>query len=141
MRVVTHLVALGERTAEGLLLAEEPGRVFPTCPALSLSPLDLARLGEILGAGDHDSLLGQFKLLAGESQEPPWVVSLPGALVRALRTMAPGDEPTTAAEWVEAGEAGEGHSRDDLAQFLSAAGLLARDSADSIVLHIAAATP
>jgi len=103
---------------------------------LSIKPLDLAHLGEVLGLGSHDSILGEFSLLAGESQEAPWVVSLPPELVFALRNIGRGDWESVAARWGQVDEVGEEYTPNDLLRFLGRAAGFLEEAGDPVVLYV-----
>lgn len=100
MLLATYLVSLAGRTADQLRWAERPWQSWPNVTLGSLGPRELVRLGPALGAGDPDELILDCSLLAGESQDSPWVVSLPPTLVAGLEAVAPAATEAVAARWV-----------------------------------------
>jgi hypothetical protein len=140
MNFASYLFSLEDVSADDLRWAKEPWDAHPCCPAFSIRPQELARLGEILDAGTYEDLLGGFSLVAGESQEPPWVVSLPPALVAALRTIAPDDSHSFAARWGLIDEVIENQPVENLVQFLDRMVDFLGYGRDPIVLFIARRT-
>jgi hypothetical protein len=94
------LVALGGLEPDDLL-GVDPGRLDrPSLWLGQLGPLELAVLADLLGL-DRDAIGRRFSLLAGESQESPWVVSFPDELAAALAGL---DEPVAlslAGRWAD----------------------------------------
>jgi hypothetical protein len=101
----THLCSLGETTADELRWSRgEPG-----CPCLEITPVGppaLGALGQLLEAGAETEIVGEFRLLAGESQEPPWVLGLPTALTPALAAIEEHDVGRLADAWAATLEPG-----------------------------------
>jgi hypothetical protein len=137
MNVVTYLFSLSDTTADELRWKINPWLELPACPAFSVTPVELSWLGEILGAGPQGSLLKQCSLAAGESQEPPWVVSLPPALVSALRAIVPEESHEVAGRWGLVDEMAGALPLDSLVHFLDAAVEFLEYRADPIVLYVA----
>ena len=100
--MITDVFSLAETTADELRWADEPWRRWPCLRAYGIGPKELARLGEVLGAGRFEDVLGGFSFLAGESQESPWVVAVPAALVDRLVELVSGEIAPAADSWWEA---------------------------------------
>jgi len=136
MDVVTYLFSLADATADELRWTKEPWSRLPACPAFSITPKDLAWLGEILGAGGHDELLGGCSLAAGESQEPPWIVSLPAPLVAAVREISGEARLSVAGRWGMVDEVAADVPPGSLVRFLDHAAPFLERASDPIVLYI-----
>jgi len=100
--VTTDVFCLAETTADELRWAEEPWRRWRCLRGGEIGPRELARLGEVLGAGRFEDVLGGFSFLAGESQESPWVVAVPAALVDRLVELGSGEIARAADSWWQA---------------------------------------
>ena len=116
--MTTDVFSLAETTADELRWAEQPRRRWPCLQAAGIGPKELARLGEVLGVGSSAEVLAGFSFLAGESQEPPWVVALPQNLASTLGTVSSDAIETLAAAWDEAPARDPSGSPDRLAAYL-----------------------
>lgn len=95
------LFSLGDVGADDLRWAPDATDRWPCCELLGIGPRELAVLGEQLGLGGAEELLGRGSLLAGESFEPPWVVSVPEPLRLALEGLTELATVAVAARWSE----------------------------------------
>jgi hypothetical protein len=127
---------LKEVSADDLRWAKEPWSRYQSCSAYSIRPQELAHAGELLGLGTHEELLRGFSLIAGESQEPPWVVSLPATLVAALRAVGPDETESLAARWGLVDEVGGVQPVESLIRFLAEVVGFLENNSDPIVLYI-----
>jgi len=93
------LFSLAEVGVDELRWTERPWRRWPSVDLGDIGPKQLARLAELLGVGSHESVLGGFAFLAGESQESPWVVAVPDGLVQALASAVSDELRATAEGW------------------------------------------
>ena len=85
-------------------------------------------------------MLAGFPFLAGESQEPPWVVGLPEHLAVRLRAVPPGDIARLATSWREAFDPTNAPSPSELATVLrDLTGFLQRHD-PPFALHIGASS-
>jgi hypothetical protein len=116
--LITDVFSLSRVTAEELRWAERPRERFSCVRAASIGPKELAQLGEGLDVGSFEAVLSGFRFLAGESQEPPWVVSIPDVLVDRLHDLGDQDVISICAEWNEALTADAAHSRESLTAYL-----------------------
>ena len=98
----TDVVALAGASAWDLLWSKDRGAALPHLRARSIGPIQLARLGEVLGLGDPDTLIRSFSLLAGESQESPWVISIPETLTTAVASLRTEAIEGVASRWAGA---------------------------------------
>jgi hypothetical protein len=102
LEAATDVVSLDSGSARDLLWSTDLGAAMPRLRARSIGPIQLARLGELLGLGDFDTLIRGFSLLAGESQESPWVISIPEALIEAVASLGETERGEVAWRWVRA---------------------------------------
>jgi len=102
LEAATDVVSLDGGSAWDLLWSKDRGAALPHLRARSIGPLQLARLGELLGLGEPDTLIRSFSLLAGESQESPWVISIPEALTTAVASLGPEAIEGVASRWAGA---------------------------------------
>ncbi len=93
--------SLQHTTAGDLVWRADGTEHGPACPLGGVGPVELACLGEALGLGDADSIRSGFSLLAGESQESPWVVSLPQDLGAAVACVEDHRVADAATRWAE----------------------------------------
>jgi hypothetical protein len=113
--MITAVFSLTHVGAEELRWAQRPRDRYPCVPAHAIGPKELARLGEVLGAGPAEALLAGFRFLAGESQEPPWVVAMPPVLVDQLHDLGDEEIALTVAEWAKVfDDVGKAHSSESL---------------------------
>jgi hypothetical protein len=101
-----------------------------------MGPLELALLAEVMGIGDRGEVIREFSLLAGESQESPWVISFPEGLMSRVSELSEGDVEAVARRWAEAGEHAAGANLDALQAFLKALVAFARHSDGPYALYI-----
>lgn len=132
----TDVFSLAQVTADELRWAQEPRRHYRCHRATSIGPLELARLAEVLGLGRSDVLVREFSLLAGESQESPWVVSFPGELMSRISGLSEGEARTVARCWAAAREFADGGSPDVLQAYLTGLGEFARASDGPYALYV-----
>ncbi len=118
MRVRTDVYSLADVTAEELRWARQPWQRWPCLRDEDVGPKELARLGEVLGVGVFNDVLGGFSFLAGESQESPWVVALPERLARRLVEVADDEIMSAAVDWSEALDREIAPPADHLATYL-----------------------
>jgi hypothetical protein len=117
--MITDVFSLAHVGAEELRWAQRPRDRFPCVSARAIGPNDLARLGEVLGAGPAEALLAGFRFLAGESQEPPWVVAMPRDLVDRLNDLRDGEMARPVAQWAKVlDDVGGAHSSESLRSYL-----------------------
>jgi len=102
-RVTSTVLSAATVSADDLRWAADPASLAPSLPVSPCGPIELAALGEALGLGSAAQLLSGFSLLAGESQESPWVISIPEELVQALAAVDP--------EQGHSGQGRAGHGR------------------------------
>lgn len=95
------LCSLADVTADDLRYSRATGgrARLEITPA---GPPELALLGRLLGAGDDQEIMRGFRLLAGESQEPPWVIGVPEELRGLLASLEENALPRLAEEWATA---------------------------------------
>ena len=117
--MLTALYSLEELTADDLRWQREPtdGRPHVTCSPIG--PRELALLAELLGCGDHHNLLAHMRLLAGESQESPWVVAIPERVASAIGRIRGGEMAFRSAQWRAASELTSAFETHRLEQLLS----------------------
>lgn len=95
----TDVFSLAQVTADELRWSEQPWRHHSCYRASSVGPPELARLADALGVGDATEVIREFSLLAGESQESPWVVSLPSELMARISQLSGSDARAVARRW------------------------------------------
>ncbi len=97
----TFLCSLADITADDLRYSRTTGP-RPRLEITPAGPPELALLGRLLGAGDDQAILRGFRLLAGESQEPPWVIGVPEELRDLLASIGENALPRLADAWATA---------------------------------------
>lgn len=136
MGVTSHLCSLTDGTADELRWTERATTVWPCVGIGELGPRELSRLGPPLGIGSAAQLLTGFTLLAGESQESPWVISVPQDLARALAAVDGAlIEPLAAAMALDAEDAGARPASRLVEQLDRVVGFL-REHAGPFALHV-----
>lgn len=100
--MITDIYSIAEVTPDELRWAREPWKNFPCVRAHSNGPMELSRLGELLGVGSYEEVLAGFTFLAGESQESPWVVAIPEGLVERLTSVDGAAQQWAATRWAGA---------------------------------------
>jgi hypothetical protein len=99
MAAEVTVFSLQHTTARDLRWRADRPEHGPVCFLGAIGPSELACLGEVLGLGDADSIRSGFSLLVGESQESPWVVSLPEGLGAAVACVEDDRVADVAAGW------------------------------------------
>ena len=97
--MIADVYSVADVGADELRWAESPWQRWPCVRLQDLGPMELARLGEVLGVDTYDEVLAGFAFLAGESQESPWVVAVPQGLVQALASAGSDELRQTADGW------------------------------------------
>ena len=97
--MIADVYSVADVGADELRWAESPWQRWPCVRLQDLGPMELARLGEVLGVDTYDEVLAGFVFLAGESQESPWVVAVPDGLVQALVSAASDELRAMAEGW------------------------------------------
>ncbi len=136
LEAATDVVSLDGGSAWDLLWAKDRGASLPHLRARSIGPIQLARLSELLGLGNLEAALRGFSLLAGESQESPWVVSFPEPLARALVGLAPEGLEDVASRWARAEDMSIGRSSAVLRAYLEELRRLLDSTAGPFVLLV-----
>lgn len=130
----TWVFSLARVTADELRWAEEPWRLHPCHRASSIGPLELAALAEVMGIGDRREVIREFSLLAGESQESPWVVSCPEELMLRIGALGEGEVAAMAVGWAAA--CGPVADANFLVEYLEGLGAFARHSEGPYALYV-----
>lgn len=124
--------SLAEVAPVELRWAADAASRWPGCDLGRLGPRELATLGELLGAGAAQDLLGRTSVLEGETFEPPWVVSVPDELRLALAGLGENAIAPLAGRWAQT--VGAPPAR--LARTLEALTAFARTSAGPWALRV-----
>jgi hypothetical protein len=132
----TDVYSLARVTADDLRWAEEPWRNLACHRATEIGPLQLAQLAELLGIGTHREMIRDFSLLAGESQEGPWVVSLPSELMSRVGELTGAEARDVALRWSVACQPSTGGTPGTLFEYLDGLGAFARDNVEPYALYI-----
>jgi hypothetical protein len=133
---VTDLFSLARVTADELRWSEEPWRNSPCFRATRIGPLQLARLAEVLGIGRHGEVLREFSLLAGESQESPWVVSFPQELMSRVGALGEAEAGEVALCWAAAFGPAADATSEALLEYLKGLGKFARTTEGPYALYV-----
>lgn len=97
--MITDVFSLAGISADELRWCDDPRGRFPHLSAHDVGPQPLARLAGLLGIGDAASLVGGFSLLAGESQQSPWVVSIPPEVAEGVAALDDDEIEPLANRW------------------------------------------
>jgi hypothetical protein len=136
MTTTTDVFSLARVSADELRWTEEPWRRHTCHRAASVGPLELARLAEVMGIGDRGEVIREFSLLAGESQESPWVVSFPQEMMSRIGALGEGQAGEIAQRWAAACEPSAGATPEALLEYLTSLGSFARDSEGPYALYV-----
>ncbi len=117
------IFSIAESCADELLWNRRPWATLDHFRGLPIGPMELADLAALLGIGNYERLIGGFSLLAGESQDMPWVISLPLDLVEAVSSLNDHDIAAAARLWALRGDMTSRFTNTDLEQYLKGAGL------------------
>ncbi|MCP4900686.1 MAG: hypothetical protein GY906_27295 [bacterium] len=101
LRVDCGIVSLADRTAEDILrkgCEQEEHKCFSSG---LIGPTEFSRLALLMDVSGMGAIGTGFKLLAGESQEGPWVISFPLELESAMRLMDSRERREVALLWAE----------------------------------------
>jgi hypothetical protein len=91
--------SLAGTSADELRWSDDPRTRYRHHRAHDVGPQELARLAALLGVGTAADLVGGFSLLAGESQQSPWVVSIPAVLLAGVAALDEGEIEPLANRW------------------------------------------
>lgn len=97
--MITDVFSLAGTSADELRWAGSPRRLRPHFAARDIGPRELARLAGLLDIESPATLAGGFSLLAGESQQSPWVVSVPDVIVEGIAVLAEQEIEPLANRW------------------------------------------
>ena len=113
MDSTTHIFSLYGTDADEILRHEKRGPELECFRARSIGPRELSRLAEVLDLAGYETAIQYFSLLAGESQEPPWVISIPESLTRKITAMDATEATEVASIWARTSElSGAFHAHD-----------------------------
>jgi hypothetical protein len=98
--------------------------------------MELALLAEVMGIGERGEVIREFSLLAGESQESPWVISFPEGLMSRVTELSEGDVGAVARRWAESGEMAGSATQDALGEYLRGLAAFARHSDGPYALYV-----
>ena len=102
--MITDVYSLAGISAEEIRWSEQQRTRAPHHRAHDVGLQDLGRLAGLLGVGTGSDLVGGFSLLAGESQQGPWVVSIPADLLAAVAALEEDQMDALAARWAHPDE-------------------------------------
>lgn len=132
----TDVFSIAGSSAWDLRWSKHPWMSSPHLRARSLGPIQLARLGEVLGIGGYDTVIQGFSLLAGESQESPWVIAFPEELASAVASLGSGEVEGIGTRWAHAEDMPSEVSPEELKTYLEALRSLLVDHAGPFVLYV-----
>ncbi len=135
------IFSISGTSAEDLLWDRRPWQTLPHYRGPAIGPMELAHLAVVLEIGDYEASITGFSLLAGESQETPWVIGLPANLAEAIASLDEHDITGAAGMWMQRGDLGDRFSLDELERYLAGAIEFLRDTSGPYVLRVAAIGP
>jgi len=141
MDIMIGIFSLAETPAEDLLWDQLPWNARSHYRGSLIGPTELAHLAVILGIGSFEAIIAGFSLVAGESQDMPWVISLPEDLIEAITVLDDTDIVATARMWAQRHELANRFSVSELEQYLTGAGGFLRDTPGPHVLRVVARDP
>lgn len=105
MGLLTDLVVADIAQAEAVAASLTPAKEFGGLDAKGIDPVKLCQLKALLLAKPYDgSWLSDFRFLAGDKDEGPWVTSVPSDLVAAIAALPDSGLHSTAIKWHAAEE-------------------------------------
>jgi hypothetical protein len=132
----TDVFSVAGSSAWDLRWSNDPWTSSPHLRARRLGPIQLARLGEVLGVGSYDTVIQGFSLLAGESQESPWVIAFPEELASAVASLGSGEVEGIGTRWANAEGMPSEISPEELKTYLEALRSLLVGHAGPFVLYV-----
>lgn len=141
MDVMIGVFSLAEIPAEDLLWDQRPWHSRPHYRGPLIGPTELAHLAVTLGTGGFAATIAGFSLLAGESQDVPWVISIPADLIEAVAALDDSDIVATARMWAQRDDLSGRFSVEDLEHYLAGAGAFLRDTPGPHALRVVARRP
>jgi hypothetical protein len=100
MGVLTDLVIADIAQAQSVAASNAPARDFGGLDAKGIDPVKLCQLKALLLAKPYDgSWVSDFRLVAGDKDEGPWVMIVPGDLVAAIAALPDSELHSTAINW------------------------------------------
>lgn len=99
----TAVFSLDSVDADDLRWHPDRCRQYPHVECTPLSPRELAALAALTCGDTQEALLEKMQLLAGESQESPWVISIPDNLVATICGLKDDHEADLALRWQQSG--------------------------------------
>lgn len=141
MDVMIGIFSLAETSAEDLMWDQLPWKSRPHYQGPQIGPTELAHLAVTLGTGEFEATIAGFSLLAGESQDLPWVISIPGDLIEAIASLDDNDIVATARMWTQRDDLASRFSVEELEHYLAGAGGFMRDTLGPHILRVVARHP
>lgn len=103
MGVLTDIVMAGPRDAQRVLDSDNPSREFNGIDAKGIDPVKLGTLYAVLTGTEYDpGFIGEPVAAGGD--EGPWVMEVPGDLVKRLAELDKGRLAAVGAEWAKTEE-------------------------------------
>lgn len=100
MGIQTHVVVGATADADRVLASNNPVSAFPGFNAKGLAPVAVVALWCLLDGQPFDAKRShELRLLAEGSEDGPWVMELPGALVRVLGEIPDAKVPEFVEAW------------------------------------------
>src|SRR5258708_36748009 len=97
MGVLTDLIIADIAQAKSVAASLAPAKEFAGLDAKGIDPVKLCQLKALLLAKPYDGAwVGEFRFLAGDEDEGPWVMIVPGDLVPAIPALPDSDLPSPA---------------------------------------------
>ena len=113
------LLSLRDTDADQLRWNPQILQRTPHVECTPIGPPQLAALGEVLSVRSRDDLLSDMRLLAGESQERPWVISVPDELALGASTVQPEQYAFLSHQWRRSPQLSSGFDGVQLQELLS----------------------
>jgi len=105
MGLLTDFVIAGEDEAAAIAAAVRPVELWPTLECKGVEMVKLSTLvAAATGRPADDELQEAFELAAGDEAEGPWVLRIPGEIVRLLAGIPAAELGAVAARWAESDE-------------------------------------
>jgi hypothetical protein len=101
MSSLADLIVANNSDAESVVTSEYPLGEYSGVNVDGLNPVHLAVLHAFTSGIEFNQVLKEYRPVAEASANGPWLIKVPADLIANLVNIAPQDQPSVAAQWVQ----------------------------------------